>query len=85
MRWRVSATIPPLHRPGEAEHNVLLRMEQAEEALAILDPPLTEKGRRQVEALRKYKAEEGYTFDLVSCHLAEWGPSSPRAKVAMDS
>ena len=37
---------------AEAEHNVLLRTDKAEEALAILDPPLTEKGRRQVEALR---------------------------------
>ena len=33
----------------------------------ILDPPLTGKGRRQVEAMRKYIREEGLTFDVVYC------------------
>ena len=32
-----------------------------------MDPPLTGKGRRQVEAMRKYIREEGLTFDVVYC------------------
>ena len=54
-------------RHGEAEHNVLFRKGQSEKGVEILDPPLTGKGRRQVEALRKYIREEGLTFDVVYC------------------
>jgi hypothetical protein len=54
-------------RHGEAEHNVLFRKGDVAKGVEILDPPLTGKGRRQVEALRKYIREEGLTFDVVYC------------------
>eukprot|EP01051_Picozoa_sp_SAG22_P009155 SAG22_NODE_743_length_7504_cov_4.816745_5_plen_101_part_00 len=41
--------------------------DKVEAALNMLDPGLTDKGRRQVEALKKYMAEEGCRFDLVVC------------------
>lgn len=52
-------------RHGEAEHNVLFRMGKIEEGVAIFDPPLTDKGRRQAEALGRYIEQEQLDFDVI--------------------
>jgi broad specificity phosphatase PhoE len=52
-------------RHGEAEHNVLFRMGKADAGLEIFDPPLTDKGRRQAEALGRYIEQEQLQFDVV--------------------
>lgn len=52
-------------RHGEAEHNVLFRMGKADDGLKIFDPPLTDKGRRQAEALGRYIEQEQLQFDVV--------------------
>lgn len=52
-------------RHGEAEHNVLLRAGKDAEGLEIFDPPLTDKGRRQAEALSRYIQQEDLQFDVV--------------------
>ena len=54
-------------RHAEAEHNVLFRSGKADEGLQILDPKLTDKGKRQAEALGRYIESEGLEFDLVIC------------------
>merc|ERR1719272_798499 len=56
-------------RHGEAEHNILFRNKTVEEGFKLYDPPLTEKGIRQSEALSAYVISEGLQFDVivVSC------------------
>jgi broad specificity phosphatase PhoE len=52
-------------RHGEAEHNVLFRAGKSAEGLELFDPPLTDKGRRQAEALGRYIQQEELQFDVV--------------------
>lgn len=56
-------------RHGEAEHNQFFRNGEIETGYQIFDPKLTEKGRRQSEALSAYIVSESLSFDviLVSC------------------